>query len=173
MDIEILKEEGFTLLEVIGAIFILMVGLGGSFSLMSQTLSAASSVELKLTAAYLGQEGLEIVKNLRDQAWLEKRTSPFLSWNEYLPVGNWEADYLTLDSLGNHAFNSSPLNIDADGFYSYSPGVQTKFIRKISIAEISPSDPDIKRVTVQVSWEERGRAHNFQVMEDVTNWYEQ
>jgi hypothetical protein len=149
------------------------VGLGGSFSLMSQTLAAASSLEFRLTAAYLGQEGLEIVKNLRDQAWLEKRNNSSLTWDEYLPLGDWKADYLTLDSLGNHPFNSTPLNIDADEFYSYSPGVATKFIRKISIENISPPDPDVRRVTVQVSWEEKGRAHNFQVVEDITNWYEQ
>jgi prepilin-type N-terminal cleavage/methylation domain-containing protein len=156
------NNKAFTLLEVITAIFILTVGAGASFALIQQSLNAASLVEDGLT-----QEGVEIVKNIRDQTWLEKRTNPILDWDEYLPEGDWEADYLS-QSL-TVLYNERPLNIDSNGFYSYSAGDQTKFKRKISISEKTPTD---MKVLVEVSWSEKGRAHQIEVLEYITNWYE-
>ena len=163
-----MKSRGFTLLEVITAIFILTVGVGGAFSLIHQTLSIASLSELKLTGAYLAQEGMEIVRNIRDKAWLEKRTGPAIMWDEYLPVGNWKADYLTQNLT--QIYSGTLLNIDANGFYGYSAGTPTKFKRKILIEK--PEIDKIK-VTVEVLWEERGRTHSVEVLEYLTNWYEQ
>ena len=68
-----MNKKGFTLLEVITAIFILTVGVGGALSLMNQTLSTASIIEQRLIASYLAQEGIEIVRNIRDTNWLQSR----------------------------------------------------------------------------------------------------
>ena len=163
-----MKSRGFTLLEVIIAIFILTVGVGGAFSLIYQTLSVASLSELRLTGAYLAQEGMEVVRNIRDKTWLEKRTGPAIMWDEYLPVGSWKADYLTQNL--NNPYNGTFLNIDANGFYSYSAGTPTKFKRKILIEK---PEVDKIKVTVEVIWEERGRSHDVKVSEYLTNWYGQ
>ena len=160
-----MKSKGFTLLEVIAAIFILVVGIGGSFSLIYQTLSAASIVEMELTASYLAQEGIEIVKNLRDRAWLERRSPEPPSWNGYLPDGDWEADYSSLKLENPYA--GTFLNIDSDGFYSYSAGNTTKFKRKISIDEIASTTIEI---LIEVEWQERGRSHEVKVLEHITDW---
>ena len=172
-----MSSKGFTLLEVITAIFILTVGIGASFSLIQQTLSAASLTDMRLTAAYLTQEGMEIVKNLRDKSWLEKKQmGATISWDEYLPVGSWEADYLSQD-LGDRSYSGTHLYINGgSGFYQYidSPtqdDVETKFSRMILVEDTG--NPDIKRISVQVLWEERGRAHTMKVLENITYWYEQ
>ncbi|UZE93272.1 MAG: hypothetical protein IB617_00255 [Candidatus Nealsonbacteria bacterium] len=171
---EIFKSDAaFTILEVITAIFILTIGVGASFSLMSQTLSASSIVEQKAIASYLAQEGIEIVRNIRDSTWLEKRTNPSLSWDVYLGVGEWEADY---DSQTLTSYSGTPLYIQTDNFYGYEVSdVQTKFIRKITIAEVDPLNPDTnkRKVIVEITWEERGRTHTFTALEYITNWYEQ
>ena len=72
-----MKKNGFTILEAILAIFILTVAVFGSFSLIHQTLTGVSLNQSKLIAYYLAQEGVEIVKNIRDTNWLRERT-----WNE-------------------------------------------------------------------------------------------
>jgi hypothetical protein len=84
-----------------------------------------------------------------------------------LPEGDLAADYLSqgLSML----YNETPLNIDSDGFYSYSAGNQTKFKRKISISEKTLNN---MKVVVGVSWVEKGRVHSIEVLEYITNWYE-
>jgi len=166
---------GFTLLEVITAIFILTVGGGAAFNLIQQTLASSSLIKERLIASYLAQEGMELVKNLRDTAWLKAKTEPTISWDEYLPAGDWQADYST-QGLNQVYDDNSYLNIDANGFYSYSSGTSTKFKRKISISEKTDLDgddkPDKMKASVTVSWQERGRTHNLEVLEYLTNWYE-
>lgn len=166
--------KGFTVLEVITAIFILMVGVGASLSLMHQTLSASSVIEQRLVASYLIQEGIEIVRSLRDNAWLEQRANPSINWDKYIPeTGVFEADYLIQDELNsaNHPYNGTKLSLDpATGFYRYLPvgvGIETKFDRKISIDR---TVPETIKILVQVNWEERGRSHTFEAVEYLKDW---
>jgi len=79
-----MNNKSFTILEVILAIFILTVGVFASFSLIQQSLVATSLNESKLAAYYLAQEGLEIIRNIRDNNWLLRRTDADVSWNDGL-----------------------------------------------------------------------------------------
>lgn len=182
------KNRGFTLLEVIVAIFILTVGIGGSFVLIQQTISTASMVRSRLIATYLGQEGIEIVRNIRDNNWLEQReslqTPPLPVWNDGMsgcqgPTNCCEGDYET-DMLpsktplapvaGCDFDNLNYLNIDSGGFYSYLPGTQTKFKRKILI---EPIEENKMKVVAIVQWKEKTEIYEVEVIEHVTNWYEE
>ena len=166
-----MRSKGFTILEVMTAIFILTVGVGAALSLMNQTLATGSVIEQRLIASYLAQEGIEIVRNIRDSTWLEKRSGIVISWNNYLGIGEWEADY---DSLSLTAYTDTPLYIQTNGFYGYGVvDAQTIFKRKITIAEVVPPDPNKRKVIVDVIWEERGRTHFFTTLEHITNWHEQ
>lgn len=167
-----LKGAGFTVLEVITAIFILTVGVGAALSLMNQTLATASVVKQTLIASYLTQEGIEIVRNIRDTTWLEKRNNLSLVWDEYLQVGDWEVDYSS-QTLTPYVGDGRFLNIESVGFYGYGPAdpqAQTKFKRKITIEK--PQADEIK-VNIEVRWQERGKTHSFTALEYITNWYEQ
>jgi len=186
------KEYGFTLMEVIVAIFILTVGIGGSFMLIQQTLAGVSTVQSRLIATYLGQEGIEIIRNIRDNNWLEQRASfqvpPQPLWNVGLtdlincqsPASCCEADYNTDTSpsdplvavAGCDFSDLRYLNLDGSGFYSYLAGAQTKFKRKIFI-DIEEIDENKMKVTVIVQWEEKNKFHEIKVIEHITNWYKQ
>lgn len=65
-----MKKNAFTLLEVILAIFILTVGVTGSFALIQSTLVSVSLNKSKLIAYYLAQEGVETTRNTRDSNFL-------------------------------------------------------------------------------------------------------
>ncbi len=168
-----MKNKSFTLLEVIIAVSILTVAVGGTYSLIYQTLRAASLANSKLIAAHLAQEGVETVRNLRDNNWLNQRISPGLSWKAGLGAGEYEMDYndtVLISFVGEGRY----LYIDGNnGFYAYldSPGpgdTQTKFKRKITIAEIGNDEIDI---TARVFWQERGGEYEIEVMENLYNWY--
>jgi len=112
-------KRGFTILEVIVAIFVLTVAVGGSFVLIQQTLIAASLAQSKLAAHYLAQEGIEIVRNIRDTNWLKQRSDELnFFWDTdiiplELPLGESRdciADYND-DGLSDFV-EEKPLNLD-------------------------------------------------------------
>ncbi len=69
-----LKTKGFTILEMILAIFILTVAVFSSVSLIQQTIIGTSLNQSKLIAYYFAQEEVENIKNIRDTNWLNNRT---------------------------------------------------------------------------------------------------
>lgn len=173
-------EKGFTLIEVILAICILTIAVGGSFTLIQQTLASVSLNQSKLIASYLTQEGIEIVRNIRDTNWLKIHQGvPDVFWDDGIVENNClEADYisefLSLCGFDPEGELGRYLKIDGD-FYNYTTGEPTKFKRKITITDKEDLDgdakPDKMKVLVQVQWKERGRTHNLEALEYLYNWY--
>ncbi len=158
------NSAGFTLIELILAIFFITVGTVGAFSLLQRTLVLASISSDQLKAAYLAQEGVEIVRNIRDSNWLAQRTSPSIAWDANIDFDDKQADYQSrfLSTYNDANF----LNIDSNGFYGHSLGTSTKFKRKITISKAG----NLINILVAVSWEERGRTHQFAAQTELTNW---
>jgi hypothetical protein len=176
--------KSFTLLEVILAITVLTLAVGGSFILISQTIASVSLAQSKLIASYLAQEGIEMAKNIRDTNWLKIQP-----WDQNLNEGAcWEGDYQTGAPPDYPSFVSCPypyqyddlrfLGVDEDGFYSYSYllGNESIFKRKIVISDKvdldDPPDgePDKLKVSVEILWEERGKSHSLIAQEYLYNW---
>jgi len=153
-------ETGFTLLEVMIAISFITVGIGGAFAVIQKNFTIISVAGSQLTAAYLAQEGVEIVKNIRDTNWIKKN-----NWDQGIDIeSDYEADY---DDISLTAYNGEYLNLNEQGLYGYSPGTATKFKRKITITD---KTADSLKITVKVIWEEKGREHNFKVQTLLYNW---
>ena len=173
-------ENGFTLLEVIVAVSVITIGTMGVFTVISNTLSANKVNAPRLTAAYLAQEGLEIVRNIRDGNWLEGRSLPSpestpIPWNDGIGAGEWEADYASQGLVDD--YDGDYLNVDdANGLYSYSSGVPTKIKRKITISDVidltTPPDgkADVFTVSVLVECEIAGKTYPLSAKEKLYNW---
>ena len=175
-------KNGFTLIETISAIFIILIGLIGGLTLITRTISFMSLASSRLAASYLTQEGIEIVRNIRDTNWLEGSGT---SWDEGLTecsttgcVADYKHSYGPdqLDPI-LPTYSSQFLNVDVDGFYSYdSSGSSTKFTRKITII---PNDTDdegyspIVDVLVSVQWQQLGKSHTVSAREYLYDWYNQ
>ena len=164
-----MNNKGFSLIEVVTAIFILTVGVGGAFSLIYQTLSAVYIVRSELTASFLAQEGVEIIKNLRDNAWLESRAATSTSWLTNLSEagGDYEVDHTT--EYLSRSNNSTYLKVDSNGLMNYSSGDNTNFTRSVALTNVSTTTV---KVVVIVEWKTGGRNHSLEVVENITNWYE-
>ena len=156
------SESGFTLIEVISAIFVFTLGILAIMVLIDQSIAFSDQVKSKLIASYLAQEGIEIVRNIRDSNWIKKAPS----WDSGLSVGDYEADY---QSLAVSNYTGSYLNIDSNGFYSYSVDTSTKFKRKITISD-KTSNPPRMRIASQVNWEIRGKYYYIEAVEYLYNW---
>jgi hypothetical protein len=168
------------------ALFIVMVGVVSAYNLLNQTIAASSSISMRLTAAYLGKEGIEIVKNIRDSNYLKIHYEPDGTYN-------W-VNGLTSDSVpGVNAVDCSGLagnpgcraqydsnilsnvNVDqpltysaATGFFSYDPAGTPTVYRRIITVE---PNGDILNVSVGVNWTERGKPFSLTVRENIYNWW--
>jgi type II secretory pathway pseudopilin PulG len=156
---------GFTLLEVIIAMFIVTMGVGAVFVLVNQTLNSSGIISSRFIAIYLAQEGIELVREIRDSNFLKiNNGAGGASWDAGLTncQAGCEADY----NDANLIFNNRYLKIDG-GFYNYDLGTDTTFKRKITI---TTSTADILEISVEASWQEQGRAHQVTVKENLYNW---
>ncbi len=161
------SDGGFTLIEVLAAMFIMVMGTLGVFGLISRTVTFNSSVNSQLVASYLSQEGLELVRNIRDANLLKIHKIP--GWN-----GAWN-DGLTSCGAGCSAvYNDNALGSLQDtflrfdnGFYTYDAGTDTIFTREIVI---DSATADLLKVSVDVSWQDKGNTRTVKGATELYNW---
>jgi prepilin-type N-terminal cleavage/methylation domain-containing protein len=172
MDFIFKKEKGFTMIELIISIFILSVAIVGIFSAFIMVTILTSNTADRLTATYLAQEGMEIVRNIRDSNWLNMDTclgtTCDYKWDDGFSscLSGCKMDYTTTSYFVAPSSSGDYLYIDTDGFYSYkSGGTKTKFQRKITITPVTDVDgksDHIIKVAVQTSWDEKANIFNHQ-----------
>jgi len=140
------NQKGFTLAELLITIFVFTVGILGIYLVVQNSYATLNYAKNRLIAIYLAQEGIEIVRNIRDTNWLEGQ-----SWDDELFEGTNRVQYdkgFLLPGDGG-----TPLRIDNNGFYTYdSTNPQTPFRRKVDITKI---DDDTLLVTVEVKWSDK------------------
>jgi hypothetical protein len=155
-------KKSFTIIEALVAITIFTLGIIILGVSIWQSYSLANQATQRFIAIYLAQEGLEIVKNLRSENYLNQR-----AWNDGLRAGDYEADYND-NSLSTYSDRNLRIN-PSTGFYNYETGNLTPFKRKISISY--PASDQMK-VTVTVYWPKKGSQQQEQVSvtEILYNW---
>jgi len=159
------SKRGFTIIETMVAVFVIITGVVGVYTLLQQTMASIRVVSSKLTASYLAQEGVEVVRNIRDSNWIKQETIPGALWDAGIPAGDWEADYLNQSLVSG--YSGSFLKTDANGYYSYSSGVNSKYQRKISIAKTGNY---LIKVTVTMYWQNKGVNNTIVVQENLYDW---
>jgi Tfp pilus assembly protein PilV len=158
------KNKGFTILEAIFTFTIIVVGFSGVMTLILKTARYSQINNYNLVAAYLAQEGLELVRNIRDSNWM----TPGKGWRDDIGNGSYIIDYN--NSLRRGIPN---LYIDSDGFYSHNRGTKTIFQRNIKIS-IPHSDCTVGKcilVSSTVTWSDFGITRSITVSERLYNWF--
>lgn len=160
-------ERGFTLLEVLIAVSVLTIGAIGMFAVVAQNIAFSSVVSNRLVAAYLAQEGVEIVRNIRDTNFLQIRRGVGTNWRAGLDgcSGGCEADY---DDTVLAPAASLRFLRKSGVLYSYDVGNDMIFKRKITI---TPDGLTTKMlVEVEVSWQERGASYKVLAATELYDW---
>ncbi|MBD3282228.1 MAG: prepilin-type N-terminal cleavage/methylation domain-containing protein [Candidatus Portnoybacteria bacterium] len=159
-------KKGFTLMEVIVSIAIVLTGLIGSIGLIFFSVSGISYNENRLMASNLAQEGIEIVRNIRDSNWLSYKRGAD-EWRDGLAEGQWRVEYSNTNLL---SYEDQYLKRDSNGFYQYQIGDNTVFKRTITIEHIESNQI---RVISKVDWQTKGRDQSFSLEARLYNWLEE
>ena len=147
--------KGFTLLEALVAISILMVAVVAPITIAQKGLSSASYSKNQMIASYLAQDAIEYIKNKRDINIINNGILQSNWLNDFEDC--FDLNYCAIDTVttGPSVITNEDnvLNKDTYGFYSYDTGDSTNFTRKINIKlqEIDGSN-DQALITVIVSW---------------------
>ena len=163
----IYKTKSFTLLEVIISITILIVGILSAYVLLTRTISESRVVSFQFTAAYLAQEGIEIVRNIRDGNHLND--DPYL---QDLPPADtliYTFDYRSqsipdnANCTGNNylALVSGRYQCSGSGYFQRSIILRPRtdeFTNPYMEAEIT------------IYWQEKGTTKTFIVKENIYDW---
>ncbi len=162
------SSKGFTLIELLIAIFVITVGLTGAFIAAQRGVLAIDYANTRFTAIFLAQEGVEIIKNIRDTNFLEGS-----AWDDGLPAGNFEVQHTDRQSPLRETApgyeNLSFLRKTEHGFYNHMVGEETRFKRKIQIISVPPDRLELK---VTVYWRKMGEGyHKLFLRQHIYNWW--
>jgi len=102
---------------------------------ISHSLQLAPKISDKVIAAYLAQEGIELVRNIRDVNWINN-----VAFNTGLIDGwgcvQYNANSIDVNCLGFGVGGGDNLKFDGT-YYSHDVGVATIFSRRVTITNVS------------------------------------
>ncbi len=131
--------KGFSFIEVMFVVFILSTALVVFIQVITKSMGHSMESRDTIIAAGLAQEGVELVKNIRDNNWANKREA-FIGLGTNPCVISYNSDSCNSGDV--------KLNFNNNNFYTHDSGSATKFSRRITI-----TGTDIKTVTSMVIWE--------------------
>jgi len=175
-------------MEVIVVIFIISIGLVSVLSLVTQNVKVEYVNKNMIMASQLAQEGLELVRNVRDNNWIAKddwktgsaagSDTDIIQDNNYaISINNdtGNIDIFDVSGSGLSGLNDSKtkLYLDGNGFYRHYnlPGVATStiFSRIITIDEIAGDDSYIT-ITCTVQWKIKMNTYKYALQTRLYNW---
>ncbi len=135
------------MIEALVAISILVIGILSAFVLVIRTLANTPHVQSRLIASNLAQEGVELVRQIRDTNFMQSTR-----FRDGLGSGEYQIDVINRELVD---FNKNDfLKFDKDSkIYSYLSGDSAPFYiqRKIIISDVKDRTNSFK-VNVVMSW---------------------
>lgn len=169
--------KGFTLVETLVAISILSLVTTATLTAVQTALKSTSMTKDKIAAFYLAQEGMEFIKNIRDENTLNILNGSSINWLAGLSgaaadpcffgkVCRIDSPAKTIMYCGMSLNTCPNLNQNTTTkIYSYTSGagwVTSNFKREVQFQQIS-ADEVVALMTI--SWSNRGVTQSFQVTE--------
>lgn len=162
------NKKAFSLLEVMVAMLIISIGMIGVISLIVSNINLSNLSKNKLIAMNLAQEGIELVRNIRDENWLDGD-----DWQDgIINDGSYIVDYSGESSVNDVPDdiddNSAKLYLDGDGFYQHSVTADdTVFSRLIIITDDTATSTTVRSY---VKWRQGDKIFDYIVDSIIYDW---
>lgn len=182
------RPRGFTLLETMVAVSLLAVAIVAPMSLTAQSLASAYYARDQITAFYLAQEGLEVVRNIRDNNILQnsQSTSGTVNLLNGIPITTpFTVDatvaYTAINPPPTCSGTCAPLKTDGV-LYNYTASIPTQFTRTLTACYVHAPPPidtggcnstfsDEIKITVTVTWKTGNiQQRTVSVSENLYRW---
>ncbi len=175
------------MIEVIAAVMIIAMGMIGVLSLVIQNVEAQYINKNVLIASGLAQEGLELVRNIRDNNWLTAGFDPITGWklgagagtnSDIVQDGTYAIDYRRFSSLNatvdSITDDGARLYLNDEGLYTHvsAGNIETNFYRLITIVDDSanPAYPDLLDIKCTIRWKDGTQDHDYTAETSLYNW---
>jgi prepilin-type N-terminal cleavage/methylation domain-containing protein len=160
--------RGFTLVETLIAIAILMIAIVGPYYSIQRAIMASYAARDQLIASSLAQEGVEYIYFMRDnnylsgQAWLT-------GMNACTGAYGCTVDPTQSTSLAACNSGGCPaIKLSDTGIYTHTGNYPvTRFVRTVKVQSISATQV---KVTVLVAWSTEHQNYTVNVEENLYNW---
>jgi prepilin-type N-terminal cleavage/methylation domain-containing protein len=167
--------KGFTLIETLIAVSILVLAVTGAFAAAQNGISLATFSKDQIVAFYLAEEGIEGIRNIRDKNGLDGTF-----WLDNLAQDAGDPCYFghicKIDSIedelsecGTEEGSCPVLRQDPDaGFFGYnSEWNPTQFRREIELTLVNEHEV---LIAVTVTWSKGLISRSFKAQEVIFNW---
>jgi len=175
MPVHCTAPRGFTLLEVVVSIGLLILVFGGVTSLAILSSEAERSSKNNLIAAYLAKEAQDLVRYKRDLNYILDPAQPFadIATATEGAVFYFKINYDgTITSTADSDVKNAAVLDSLNNFYAQDSGVDTVFRRLVTTTYHDPTDDYPARidVLVQVYWKEDTRQNTYALSSELTDW---
>ena len=171
-----MKNKGFTIIESLVAITILLVAIAGTGSAIQTGISSYTYSRNQFIAFYLAQEGFEQIRNIRDENSLNNR--------------NWLTG-ISLDAVNDPCYFGQSCSVEptiknyaercgapgscpilrqnaTSGFFGYNPTwPRTVFKRNILLTRINDHEVSVE---VTIDWSKGVVTRQFKAKENIFDW---
>jgi len=171
-----MKNKGFTIVESLVAITILVLAITGVTSTVQTSLSSYIFSKNQIIAFYLAQEGFEQIRNMRDENslksqedWLYGLDPCFDENGCYFNPALDAPDSDPIACSGNCPLLRQNVNNGLFGYSSSLSWTDTIFRRTVLLMQVNPVNPNEISVLVTIDWSKGAVNRQFEARENIFN----
>lgn len=163
-NIQYSARKGFTIVEALIAIAILLTAVVGPISLIGDATHRLYYSRDRLIALNLAQEGIEVVRQKRDSNMLG-----LVAWDTGITAGNYLISATSSTPIVSTA-QTTPQTVymDSYGFYTQNGGTATQFKRIVNMSVVTAGTE--MKASSTVTWTTGGQAGTVTVSEYLYKW---